>query len=91
VGALFERKDMKVHLYALSTCPYCRKAKQFLQEHKINFTFTDVDLAVGEERNRAVEKVLQLTGGRDFPVLVVDDEQVCVGYNPDRYREMLAV
>jgi len=82
---------MQVHLYALSTCPYCRKAKQFLKEHQVDFSFTDVDLAVGEERKQAVDKVLELTGGRDFPVLVVDGAQVCVGYNPDRYKEILEV
>ena len=33
------RSDMakKVHLYALSTCGWCRKAKKFLEDNKIPF------------------------------------------------------
>ena len=31
----------KVSMYTLSTCPWCRKTKQFFTEHNIPFKFTD--------------------------------------------------
>ena len=37
----------EVFLYALSTCPWCRKAKQWFTEMNVPFQFVDVDLLQG--------------------------------------------
>jgi glutaredoxin len=77
-----------VFLYALSTCPWCRKAKQFFTESGVAFDFVDVDLLPDDEQMAASDKAFELSGGRRFPVAVVNGE-VVVGYNPDRYRALL--
>lgn len=78
----------EVFLYALSTCPWCRKAKQWFTDTQVPFEYVDVDLLKGEEQEAAAEKAYQLSGGRRFPVAVINGE-VVVGYNPDRYLELL--
>ena len=35
----------KVSMYTLSTCPWCRKTKQFFKDKNIQFDFIDYDLA----------------------------------------------
>jgi len=80
---------MQVKLYALSTCPYCRMTKKFLDETGVEYEFTEVDLLEGQEREDAVAKVRELSGGASFPVVVVDDE-VIVGFNKKRLKELLA-
>lgn len=35
---------MKVFMYALSTCPWCRKAKQFFKTNNVPFDYVDYDL-----------------------------------------------
>jgi glutaredoxin-like protein NrdH len=77
-----------VFLYALSTCGWCRKTKDFLNEHEVEFEFVDVDLLSRRERHAAQADVLELSGGRLFPVVVVG-ETVVVGYNPKRLAELL--
>lgn len=77
-----------VVLYALSTCPWCRKAKQWFTDTQVPFEAVDVDLLKGEEQDAAAEKAYQLSGGRRFPVVVINGE-VVVGYNPERYLELL--
>lgn len=79
---------MKIKLYALSTCPWCKKTKQFLNEKGIAFEFVDVDLVKGEEQKNALKEVDSLTGKRSFPILVVD-ETVIQGYNEDKMLEAL--
>ncbi len=79
---------MNVHLYALSTCPYCRMTKRYLEDHGVSYELTEVDQLEGDERQQAVDKVKELSGGTSFPVLVADD-QVVVGFNKTRIGEIL--
>jgi glutaredoxin len=78
----------QVLLYALSTCPWCRKAKQWFTDTGVPFESIDVDLLKGEEQDAAAEKAYKLSGGRRFPVAVINGE-VVVGFNTDRYLELL--
>jgi glutaredoxin len=78
----------EVFLYALSTCPWCRKAKQWFTDSGVPFAFVDVDLLKGEEQEAAAEKAYKLSGGRRYPVVVINGE-VVVGYNTDRYLQLL--
>ncbi|MGM0652958.1 MAG: glutaredoxin family protein [Bacillota bacterium] len=77
-----------IKVYALSTCPWCKKVKKFLDEKKVEYDVIDVDLAQGEEQKQALEEVEKLTGKRSFPVTVVNDE-VILGYKEDKIAEAL--
>lgn len=79
---------MRVRLFALSTCPYCRMAKKYLDSIGTEYELTEVDLLEGEARTTAVDEVQRLSGGKSFPVVVVDEE-VIVGFNKKRMRELL--
>lgn len=87
---------MNVHLYALSTCPYCRMTKKFLDEHDVAYEMTEVDLLEGEVKDSETPKgaaaaaVKRLSGGTSFPVLAVGEE-VIVGFNKGRMTELLGL
>jgi glutaredoxin-like protein NrdH len=79
---------MPVRLYALSTCPYCRMTRRYLDESGVEYDLSEVDLLEGEERDNAVAEVRRLSGGTSFPVIVIGDE-VIVGFNKARIKELL--
>lgn len=81
---------MAVRLYALSTCPYCRMAKKFLDENSVAYELVEVDLLEGDPKTAAVDEVVRLSGGKSFPVLVADDE-VVVGFNKSRISQILGL
>lgn len=81
---------MDIHLYALSTCPYCRMTKRYLDDHGITYEITEVDRLDGEEKAAAVERVKELSGGTSFPVLVADN-QVVVGFNKTKIASILGL
>ena len=87
---------MSVKLYALSTCPYCRMTKKFLQEGGVEFELIEVDTMEGDTKDpstpkgSAVEDVRRLSGGASFPVVVVGEE-VIVGFNKKRIKELLGL
>ena len=78
----------EVFLYALSTCPWCRKAKQWFNDIGVPFEFVDVDQLPRAEQDEAAEKAYQLSGARRYPVVLINGE-VVVGFNKDRYLELL--
>jgi len=83
-------EEMDVKLYALSTCPYCRMTKKYLDENSIEYALTEVDTLDGDEKQAAIDEVKKVSGGTSFPVLVVDEE-VIVGFNKVRIKEALSL
>jgi glutaredoxin len=79
----------KVSMYTLSTCPWCRKTKQFFTKHNIPFEFIDYDLA-DEETQERIMRELDAAGANGFPFVRIDDA-VVEGYRPDRYTELLGI
>lgn len=81
---------MDIHLYALSTCPYCRMTKRYLDDHGITYQIVEVDQLEGDEKQGAIDKVKELSGGTSFPVLVADDK-VVVGFNKTKIADILGL
>jgi glutaredoxin-like protein NrdH len=78
----------KVMVYALSTCPWCKKAKQLLNDMGVAYSFVDVDLTKGEERNKLIEAVKKWNPGLSFPTIVIN-ETCIVGYDESKIKESL--
>jgi glutaredoxin len=77
----------KVSLYTLSTCPWCRKAKQFFAERNIPFTYVDYDLADEATQGKILQE-LDAAGATGFPFVRIGDE-VIAGYQPELYSKAL--
>mgnify|MGYP006283030819 CR=1 FL=1 len=75
----------KVLIYSTSSCPYCQKAKDFLNQHNIEFE----DVNVQEDREKAQEMV-QKSGQMGVPVLDIDGN-VVVGFDQGKIQELLKI
>ena len=75
-------KDIKV--YSTPTCPWCRKAKDYLKEKGVQFT----EYNVGEDRSK-LQEMVELSGQRGVPVIKIDDD-VIVGFNQSKIDQDLA-
>jgi glutaredoxin len=76
-----------VELYTLSTCPWCRKAKAFLDDKAVDYSYIDYDLADEVVQARIQEEMLARHAGA-FPFAKIGDDFI-VGYNPDAYTRLL--
>ena len=76
--------DKNVTVYSTPTCPYCKRAKDYLTQKGIPFT----DYNVGEDREKAKE-MIQKSKQMGVPVIVVDDD-VIVGFNQAKLDSLLA-
>ena len=78
-----------IMLYALSTCMWCRKTKQLLDDLGVAYDVVDVDLLEGPEQDEVAEQVGKWNPGRTFPTIVINDDKCIVGYNPDELQTEL--
>jgi glutaredoxin-like protein NrdH len=76
-------------LYALSTCPWCKKTKKLLDDLGVQYDFTDVDLLTGDEKNEVVAIVKKWNPHSSFPILVINDKLCIVGFEEDQIRKAL--
>jgi glutaredoxin len=79
-----------VLMYTLSTCPWCRKAKQYFTDHSIPFEYVDYDLQPVEEQEKIEQEMKRKGGPLSFPWVLIGDELV-VGWNPAKYEQLLAL
>lgn len=83
--------DHHVVLYALSTCIWCRRTRQLLEDQEVSFDYVYVDLLGGTEREEALAEVREFNPARSFPTMVVDGSQCTVGFRPEDIKEMLGL
>lgn len=84
-----EKKDHEVTFYGLSTCGWCKKARNFLDENAIEYEFVYVDLLDGDAQKECMEEVVKHNPRKSFPTLVVDGSDVIVGFSEDKFKETL--
>ncbi|UCE81524.1 MAG: glutaredoxin family protein [Methanobacteriota archaeon] len=77
-------------IFALSTCPYCRRTKRFLSEKNVEYEAVDVDLLDDAEQERVLEEIEEMTGRHSFPVVVVGSE-IVVGHDEEKLKKVLGL
>jgi glutaredoxin len=60
---------MKVEMYAVSWCGDCRRARDFLDDHGVEYTEINID-----RDPEAAAEVVRRMGKRAIPQLVIDGE-----------------
>ncbi|NVM24956.1 MAG: glutaredoxin family protein [Desulfobacterales bacterium] len=79
-----------VKIYTLSTCGHCKATKRLLDDCRVKYEFTDVDLLEGEERAAILEDVRKLNPRCSFPTIIIGDK-VIVGHKEDEIKEALGL
>ena len=78
----------EVMLYALSTCQWCNKTKQLLNSMKIKYYYIDANLLNKVDEDELNELFKQMNLDMNFPVIVVNDKKIIVGYQEDKIRKL---
>jgi glutaredoxin-like protein NrdH len=76
-------------IYALSTCPWCKKTKKMLDDMGIEYYFTDVDLLEGDEKKQAMTVIHKWNPDHSFPTIVINDSKCIVGFKEDDIKAAL--
>lgn len=71
----------EIRLFALSTCGWCKKTRELLEELGVAYDYIYVDLLHGDEREKALSELRKWNPSLSFPTLVIDDGDVIVGFD----------
>ncbi len=77
-------------LYALSTCPWCKKTKQLLNDMGVEYYYADVDLMTSGEKDETMGKVEKWNPSCSFPTMVINDNKCVVGFQENQIRKALS-
>jgi glutaredoxin-like protein NrdH len=76
-------------LFALSTCGWCKKTRELIEDLDANYDYVYVDLLQGKEREEVVEMVKKWNPQVSFPTLVINDEKCIIGFKEEEIKEVL--
>jgi len=76
--------DKSVIIYSTPTCPYYKRAKEYLSQKGISYT----DYDVASDRDKAKD-MIQKSRQMGVPVILVDD-QLVAGFNQSKLDELLS-
>lgn len=79
----------EVKMYTLSTCPWCKKTKEFFREHNIPFEYIDYDQTDDETKEKII-KEMRSHGANGFPYVKIGNN-IVIGYKPDEYSSLMGI
>lgn len=72
-----------VTIYSTPTCPYCKMAKDFMAENKVEFK--EVDVASDE---KSAQEMIEKSGQMGVPVIDIGGE-IIVGFDREAIKKAL--
>ncbi len=66
---------MKIEIYTVDYCPYCKKAIAFLDEHKVDYTRTRIDDNEEAWREK-LRKMYNIQGDVTVPQIIIDGKRI---------------
>ena len=78
-----------IMLFTLSTCIWCRKTKALLNELGVRYSYVDVDLLEGADKDEAHQRMWEFDQSTAFPTIIISDgERVIHGLAEDKIRAL---
>lgn len=76
---------IKVIIYSTPSCSYCRMAKDFFEENKVEYE--DFDVSTDMEKQK---EMIEKSGQMGVPVIVINGELV-VGFDQEKIKQLLGL
>jgi len=81
----------KIFLYALSTCIWCRKTKQLLDDMGVEYSYVFMDKLKDDDKDKALDDLERWNPRTSFPTIVINDDRCIVGFKEDEIKEALGL
>jgi len=76
---------MQVTIYSTSSCPWCKKTKEFLKKNNVSFKNVDVG-----ENQKAAQEMVKKSGQTGVPVINIDGK-IIVGFDELKLKNALRI
>lgn len=79
----------RIVLYALSTCMWCRMAKNLLHELGVGYDYVDVDTLPADEKEEVKKVIKRWNPGGSYPTIVINEKECVSGFDETEIREKI--
>ena len=79
----------RVLVYALSTCMWCRMAKNLLRDLGIGYEYIDVDSLKAEEKDEVKKEIKKWNPDGSYPTIIINDKDCVSGFDEAEIREKI--
>jgi glutaredoxin len=79
----------KIVLYTLSTCMWCRMAKNLLKDLGVGYEYVDVDTLAAEEKDVVKKEIKKWNPDGSYPTLVINEKDCVSGFDETEIREKI--
>jgi glutaredoxin 3 len=76
---------MRVLVYTSSSCPYCKKTKDFLKKNRVKFKEINIS-----KYPSAAKELKKKTGQTGVPVTLAGNNKI-IGFNEEKLRRVLKI
>ena len=81
----------RILVYALSTCMWCRMAKNLLRDLGVGYEYVDVDLLPVEEKDAVKKEIRKWNPDGSYPTIVINDKECVSGFDETEIKEKIGV
>ena len=74
-----------IKIYSTQSCPWCKRAKAYLDEK--SFKYENVDVALDE---KAQHEMIEKSGQMGVPVIDIDGN-IVIGFDKEKINELLKI
>ena len=75
--------NKKIKVYGVSTCPFCKRTKEFLKDK--GFDFEDLDVSANLD---LAKEMIKKSGQMSIPVIEIDEE-IVIGFDKEKIEALL--
>jgi glutaredoxin len=79
----------KIVLYTLSTCMWCRMAKNLLRDMGVGYQYIDVDSLPAEEKDEVKKEIRRWNPDGSYPTIVINDSIGLSGFDEAEIKEKI--
>ena len=79
----------RIVLYSLSTCMWCRMAKNLLRDLGVGFDFIDVDTLPAEDKDVVKKEIKKFNPDGSYPTIVINEKEAISGFDEIEIREKI--
>jgi len=83
------KKGKEIMIFDLTTCFWCQKTKDLLDELNLEYSYIDFDLLNGEDQKEAFEELSKYNPNISFPTIIINKgEKNIIGFDESELRSL---
>ena len=78
-----------IRVFALSTCVWCNKTMQFLDNNNVAYSYVYVDKLSDEDVELCLQEQLKYAEEESYPLVAIGEKDCIIGYDKSELKKLI--